>query len=220
VCIVWTREGVSHVSGTTTRGQWLSPIFTSGRTAFNQSPALAGTTHVPTLTYILPWLLQSDRVLNLECGHMYHRQCLLPWLSQQATCPLCRHQVGHGATRGNGADGEPNEESIQLARMLAHFIPRIVSSTGLAPEPRSGYPTSTLNVTANPYAHYRGAAAHPTTATAPMHAPHHTPTPPEATDRRAAAAAAAERRRVAAATQTHAAAAPAAPPPAQNIDLD
>eukprot|EP00036_Acanthoecidae_sp_10tr_P000374 CAMPEP_0182932502 /NCGR_PEP_ID=MMETSP0105_2-20130417/31484_1 /TAXON_ID=81532 ORGANISM="Acanthoeca-like sp., Strain 10tr" /NCGR_SAMPLE_ID=MMETSP0105_2 /ASSEMBLY_ACC=CAM_ASM_000205 /LENGTH=212 /DNA_ID=CAMNT_0025071107 /DNA_START=65 /DNA_END=699 /DNA_ORIENTATION=- len=32
-------------------------------------------------------------VLLLQCGHPYHPDCLLPWLKQTSTCPVCRWDV-------------------------------------------------------------------------------------------------------------------------------
>jgi hypothetical protein len=106
-------------------------------------------------TICLAEFVQTDKVLKLECDHMFHSQCLLPWLSRQRSCPLCRYRIGAGPAGGQAR--EADEDSIRLARMLAHFLPRIVSTAGfIAPPPRRGYPTSTVNVTSNPYAHYRG----------------------------------------------------------------
>eukprot|EP00035_Acanthoeca_spectabilis_P010399 m.184260 g.184260 ORF g.184260 m.184260 type:complete len:249 (-) comp15008_c0_seq3:249-995(-) len=102
----------------------------------------------------------TDRVLKLECSHLYHRECLVPWLTQQATCPLCRHRVGPGPSDPT-VDGSQSDDSIHLARMLAHFVPRIVSGAGLGAAPQTGYPTTTVNVTANPYAHYRAPQPQP-----------------------------------------------------------
>ena len=42
---------------------------------------------------------RSDDGMGLECGHAYHRKCLLEWLhscygqSRKATCPMCQSQV-------------------------------------------------------------------------------------------------------------------------------
>ena len=33
-------------------------------------------------------LLQS--AVRLPCGHVFHSECILPWVSRAATCPNCR----------------------------------------------------------------------------------------------------------------------------------
>lgn len=36
----------------------------------------------------------SDKVVELPCGHRYHRSCIAKWLLEsRATCPLCGTQV-------------------------------------------------------------------------------------------------------------------------------
>ncbi|KAI3783606.1 hypothetical protein L1987_42690 [Smallanthus sonchifolius] len=43
----------------------------------------------------------KDKLLNnegkiakqLECGHVYHGECIVPWLSSRNTCPVCRFEL-------------------------------------------------------------------------------------------------------------------------------
>lgn len=35
----------------------------------------------------------DKRVVGISCGHIYHKECVLPWLSSKHTCPICRYEV-------------------------------------------------------------------------------------------------------------------------------
>ena len=39
-------------------------------------------------------LLGGEVVRRLECGHVYHQQCVDVWLAKRAVCPLCVRRVG------------------------------------------------------------------------------------------------------------------------------
>lgn len=44
----------------------------------------------------------GSRVIKLPCKHLYHSDCIVPWLEQRSSCPICRHQLtGQQRTDGN-----------------------------------------------------------------------------------------------------------------------
>ncbi|CAD5209746.1 unnamed protein product [Bursaphelenchus xylophilus] len=35
----------------------------------------------------------GQEVAQLDCKHIYHKDCLVPWLERQKTCPICRQPI-------------------------------------------------------------------------------------------------------------------------------
>ncbi|PUZ41705.1 hypothetical protein GQ55_9G525800 [Panicum hallii var. hallii] len=58
-----------------------------------------------TCSVCLEQVAVGDLLRSLPCLHQFHVNCIDPWLRQQGTCPICKHQVSdgwHGA--GNGEE--------------------------------------------------------------------------------------------------------------------
>ncbi|KAK0428945.1 hypothetical protein QR680_011099 [Steinernema hermaphroditum] len=44
-------------------------------------------------TTCMDHLHEGDDVGRLNCGHMFHRPCIEPWLKRHNTCPVCRSKI-------------------------------------------------------------------------------------------------------------------------------
>jgi DNA-directed RNA polymerase subunit RPC12/RpoP len=42
---------------------------------------------------------------QMPCSHIYHADCILPWLALRNSCPVCRHEMPTDAPRGAAAGG-------------------------------------------------------------------------------------------------------------------
>jgi hypothetical protein len=36
---------------------------------------------------------EGENIYDLNCKHLFHSNCLKPWLLKKSTCPLCRYEI-------------------------------------------------------------------------------------------------------------------------------
>ena len=49
---------------------------------------------------------EEEAVVKMPCGHAFHKECLLPWLESNNTCPTCRHEIPSVHSDPNASESE------------------------------------------------------------------------------------------------------------------
>lgn len=65
----------------------------------------------------------GTKATSLPCGHMFHGECVLPWLEQKQNCPICRLELPSTAPSNEHLLQLGMEELIDLLRDIGIEIP-------------------------------------------------------------------------------------------------
>jgi hypothetical protein len=58
----------------------------------------------------------GDEALKLPCKHLYHKDCLIPWLQSRNTCPTCRFALPVDEDEDKSKCGSNNEANTEGSR--------------------------------------------------------------------------------------------------------
>lgn len=47
----------------------------------------------------------NEQVVVTPCNHMFHEECLLPWVKRHGQCPVCRHEFVERRQEPTADDG-------------------------------------------------------------------------------------------------------------------
>lgn len=77
----------------------------------------------------------DEKVRKLPCSHLYHEDCIVPWLNLHGTCPICRKSL-------NGEEEDDNDVHMDSVELDQH---RSGNSTSTCPIHQQQNPTTTTN---------------------------------------------------------------------------
>ena len=74
----------------------------------------------------------DESVRELNCGHIFHTDCIVPWLEQHATCPVCRKPLTEDAKAHQERQEQEEGEDGGEGGPLGMVVGGAASSAGVA----------------------------------------------------------------------------------------
>ena len=69
--------------------------------------------------------IEKDEISILECGHKFHRKCIVDWLKKKENCPMCRMKFdikGNSSNNNKGSSSFGNNTNINFRNILNEIL--------------------------------------------------------------------------------------------------
>lgn len=125
---------------------------------FGESSPCVGSEQNCSCSICLEDFVAGDKLRMLPCKHLYHHDCILPWLTERkTTCPLCKGQckqtigsvsaLGEESTGSTSIGGDPRRirdqgsmlSTAEMLNFLPQFVPINLMTLHLLRFPRSQF---------------------------------------------------------------------------------
>ena len=80
---------------------------------------------------------QQDELVSMPCGHIFHEDCLVPWLRMHGTCPVCRVSI----VKPSEAQDETSNPPRDTAQQSSAATPSSTAPGGVSESVPGGWPS-------------------------------------------------------------------------------
>jgi len=112
----WSRYGPDNAKSTLVKTND-NPLNENDEGSELSTDDDSSTDGMPCCSICLVNYRQGDRITNLDCGHVYHVDCIKSWIVRKNHCPLCKVRF---ATRPQGESDEANANDNDEAQRNAN----------------------------------------------------------------------------------------------------